>query len=221
MSYVKTKEARETLGVCAITLRKWDKEGKIKTIRGGGNHRRYDVESFLRDTDEKEKGKKYIYCRVSSSKQKEDLDRQVEYLSEKYPEHIVLKEIACSINSKRKVLSGLLEESHKGMVTEVVVAHKDRLCRISWDHFEWLFRLYGVNLLVDGDQKHSPDSELAEDLMSIVHVFSCRHYGQRRRCRTKESPNPETEDASETGESDSRSPDKERSEKKQKNNPDP
>jgi len=74
-----------------------------------------------------------------------------------------------------------MDEAIKGNVTEIVVAHKDRLCRIAWDHFEWLFLKFGVNIIVDDREEHSPESELADDLFSIIHVFSCRHYGCRRK----------------------------------------
>jgi predicted site-specific integrase-resolvase len=62
-----------------------------------------------------------------------------------------------------------------------VVAHKDRLCRIAWQHFVWLFKFYGVNLIVEDNQEYSPESEFNDDLMSIIHVFSSRHYGLRRK----------------------------------------
>jgi len=211
MSYVGSKKARETLGVCAVTLRKWEKEGKIKSVRSPGNHRLYDVSTFVncRKPDTK---KKYIYARVSTNKQKEDLERQIAYLKEDYPDHIVLKEIASGINFKRKVLNRLLEESHKGMVGEVVVSHRDRLCRIAFDHFAWLFELYRVNLVVVGEENFSPESEMCEDLFSIIHVFSCRHYGQRRRIRKEEPPEDSTEDSPKVRKSNPRKTKKERPE---------
>jgi predicted site-specific integrase-resolvase len=181
-------------------------DGKIKTIRGGGNQRLYNVKSFINPKIEEEEEStktKYIYCRVSSHKQKNDLTRQINSLQEKYPNHTVVKEIASGINFKRKILNRILEESYRGLVEEIVVAHKDRLCRIAWDHFEWLFQLYGVTLIIDSDEElhHSPESELAEDLMSIVHVFSCRHYGQRGKCGKKNVSGTETEDSPEKGKS--------------------
>ena len=110
---------------------------------------------------------------------------KIKYMQEKYPEHEVVTEIASGINFKRKILKRLLDEAINGNIQEIVVAHKDRLCRISWDHFEWLFSRLGVNLIVDDGEEHSPESELADDLFSIIHVFSCRHYGQRRRYTSK------------------------------------
>ena len=205
-TYVKAKKAREILGVCDETLRNWDKQGKIEIIRGGGKQRLYNVQKFLKPEGsifepEEIKKTKYIYCRVSSAKQKKDLDRQACYLKEKYPENTVLTEIASGINFKRKVLNRILEEAYRGTVEEIVVAHKDRLCRISWDHFEWLFNLYGVKVIVDdNDPSHTPESELAEDLLSIVHVFSCRHYGQRRKYGKRKISGGEKINSSETKE---------------------
>ena len=188
MPYVKSKIACKELGVSDATLRNWAKQGRIKFIRNGERScRLYDIESIQPEmltvaTVETEK-KKYIYCRVSSGKQKEDLQRQIKYLKTIYPDHYVVKDIASGINFERKALTKLLDESLRGMVSEIVVANRDRLCRIAWKHFEWLFQRLGVNLVVEDQQDLNPEEELKDDLMSIVHVFSCRHYGQRRKSR--------------------------------------
>jgi predicted site-specific integrase-resolvase len=212
MPYVKSQVAREYFGVCDATLRSWEKAGKIKCIRAGRGNRQYDIESFSEHRGENEKQenintttiskKKYIYARVSSYKQKEDLERQIKYLKEKYPEHTVIKEIASGINFKRKALTKLLDESIKGMVSEVVVAHKDRLCRIAWEHFKWLFEHSGVNLIVEDKQEYSHEQELADDLFSIIHVFSSRHYGARGRKRVVAIQNYQAEETSEAEEHD-------------------
>jgi predicted site-specific integrase-resolvase len=192
MTYVKSKEAQKRLGVTAITLREWASSGKINYIRvkEGGN-RLYDVEKFISDRVEEEPEVKtekisYIYCRVSSHSQKEDLERQIKYLKERYPDHKIAKDIASGINFKRKGLNNILVNAMQGLVKEVVVAHRDRLCRIAYEHFEWLFKQYGVNIIVEDKQEYSPESEFSEDLFSIIHVFSARHYGLRRKYTSKE-----------------------------------
>ena len=198
MPYVKPKVAREILGIGDQTLRIWAKQGRIKSILCNGR-RIYDVASFTASTI-KEEGK-YIYCRVSSNKQKDDLERQVSYLSAKYPGHTVFKEIASGINFKRKVLRKILDDVVEGKVQEIVVAHRDRLCRIAWEHFSWLCEKFGTTIVVDGNDNHvTPEVELAEDLLSIVHVFSSRHYGQRRKYtagRTKEDDGTDENETSE------------------------
>lgn len=203
MPYVKPKIARQELGVNDATLRRWADSGRIKSIRSSiGGNRLYDIQSFesVYEEEQSPEKRKIIYCRVSSSKQKEDLERQIKYLKEKYPTHEVIKEIASGINFKRKGLKKILDDSIDGMVSEVVVAHKDRLCRISFEHFKWLFNRLGVNLILDSEEDHSTETELANDLMSIVHVFSCRHYGARRKYTHKEKQGSSTEETTETRE---------------------
>lgn len=199
--YVKTKEAKKQLGVTDATLRKWASSGQIKHIRASDNGSRlYDVESFIGERrEEKDERKSFIYCRVSSNSQKKDLERQINYLKEKYPEHEVIKDIASGINFKRKGLNKILANSMQGSVKEVVVAHRDRLCRIAWEHFEWLFKQYGVNLIVEDKQEYSPESEFSEDLFAIIHVFSARHYGLRRTYTTKQVKKESDKEIKETG----------------------
>ena len=84
--YVTPKEAQATLGVSEKTLRNWDEQGKIRTIRTPSGHRRYDIESITG----KENRASIIYARVSSHKQRGDLNRQADYLQSLYPESEVL-----------------------------------------------------------------------------------------------------------------------------------
>lgn len=204
--YVKSKEARKQLGVTDATLRSWAASGKIKYIRvtDTGN-RLYDIESFCEERNENKETKtqdktSYIYARVSSASQKEDLERQISFLKGRYPTHEVVRDIASGINFKRKGLNKILDNAMQGTVKEVVVAHRDRLCRIAWEHFDWLFKRTGVNLIVEDKQEYSPESEFSEDLFAIIHVFSARHYGLRRKYTTKNSTEKSDDQVEETGE---------------------
>jgi excisionase family DNA binding protein len=79
--YLKPEEACFYLKVSDQTLRNWGRRGKIKTIQAGfGSHRRYNVREYLKEECGQECGQEYeeekqnyIYCRVSTSFQKEDL----------------------------------------------------------------------------------------------------------------------------------------------------
>jgi predicted site-specific integrase-resolvase len=191
MPYVKPAIARKHFGVTDFTLRNWGDNGKIHFIRDKSSNmsvRLYDLDSYVGNKDDpaardrnEQKKEKVIYCRVSSNKQKEDLKRQIDFLQTKYPEHVVYSDIASGINFERKALTKLLDKCLAGLVEEVVVAHRDRLCRIAWKHFEFLFKRLRISLVVDGEQDFCPETELRDDLLSIIHVFSCRHYGSRRR----------------------------------------
>ena len=69
----------------------------------------------------------------------------------------------------------------QGLIEEVVVAHRDRLCRFGFELIEFILKKSGVKLVVHNKQNAKSESdELAEDIMSIVHVFSCKQMGKRR-----------------------------------------
>ena len=126
MTYVPRDVASKELGICATTLRKYAGQGKIKFIRNEAGQRLYDIDSYSRERGEKQT---LLYCRVSSSKQKPDLDRQAEYLQERYPGAEVIKDIGSGLNYKRKGLKAILERCLLRHKLQVVVAHRDRLCR--------------------------------------------------------------------------------------------
>ncbi len=101
-------------------------------------------------------------------------------MSEKYPDHTVVSDIGSGINFKRKSLRRILEQVFKGNVSEVVVAHRDRLCRFAFELFHWILKTHGVKLVVLDQTLGAPQQELAEDLLAITQVFACRLNGKRK-----------------------------------------
>ncbi len=67
-----------------------------------------------------------------------------------------------------------------GEIQEIVVAHKDRLCRFGFDFIEWFCELHHCKIIVLGKTELSPYAELMQDFMSIMHCFSSRLYFLRR-----------------------------------------
>jgi len=186
-SFVTTKAAKKALGVQEDALLNWAEEGLIPSIRTPGNHRRYNISEFIRlrgNTQAKEvlqEKESICYCRVSSHGQKEDLERQVNYMQERFPGYRIIRDIGSGINFKRRGLRAILELASKGHLSEVVVAYRDRLCRFAFELIEWVLSLHGVKLVVlNEDLEGSKSGELAEDLLAIIHVFNCRIQGRRK-----------------------------------------
>ncbi|MEQ8540024.1 MAG: IS607 family transposase [Coleofasciculus sp. D1-CHI-01] len=179
--FVKPNEAANTLGVCLRTLRRWEAEGKINTIKTPSGQRRYDIEKFIKE--ESENGRRratVIYARVSTRPQKSDLDRQVERLSMLYPSAEVIKEVGGGLNLRRKGLVSLLGRVLQGDVGTIVVAHKDRLARFGFDLIEWLCEQFDCKIVVLNQVSFSPHQELVQDIVAILHSFSSRLYSIRR-----------------------------------------
>ena len=202
--YIPTKKARQLLGVTAETLRNWSRTGKINTIRSPSGARLYDYKMLqnLRGSNHLSHEKEKIaYCRVSSKKQSDDLERQKDFFRTNYPTHRVVEDIGSGINWKRKGLQTILDKAMRGDISEIMVAHRDRLCRFAFELIEFILETRGVKLVVlDRDEHKSADTELSEDILSIVHVYSCRQMG-RRRYKSKETtilPDCGTEEDSKT-----------------------
>ncbi|KAJ3038118.1 hypothetical protein HDV00_001001 [Rhizophlyctis rosea] len=195
MAYVPEKVAKTKLAVHGNTLRGWARSGKIEHVRTPGGKRLYNIDKFEQKslqpaTMESRAGPKpFAYCRVSSANQRDDLERQVSFMQEKYPGHEVITDIASGLNFKRRGLQTLLDLSFRGLVSEIAIAHKDRLCRFSFDLLEWIFKQHSVKLVVLNPASGDPTDDLSTDLLSVVHVFSCRINGRRKyRKKVKEVP---------------------------------
>lgn len=182
--YIPIRKAAKLVGLTTDTLRTWSNKGILPAIKTPSGQRLYHRESILafigNGTPSPEK-KNYIYCRVSSKKQTDDLQRQIDSLRALYPNHELISDCASGINFKRKGLKTILEQSISKHIGEIVVAHKDRLARFGFDLLEMFIGLNGGKITVlDGGTHLSTEQELAEDLLSIIHIFTCRQMGKRR-----------------------------------------
>jgi len=148
--------------------------GKIDSIRTPSNPRRDDIDRVLGNGFDKSVA---IYPRVSSHKQKEDLQRQADYLRSLYPDAILFKDIGGGLNFKRKGLEALLGQILSGDLREVVVCHQYRLARFGVDLIRWMCEQQNCPLVVLSRCDLSPDREMVEDILAIINVFSCRLYG--------------------------------------------
>ena len=185
IKYRGAQEIRKTYEISSETLRRWNNQGKISSIRTPGGNRLYsvvDVEKIFGNQERINEKKKICYARVSSEKQKEDLDRQCKYLRQKCPDHKLIKDIGSGLNWKRKGFTSILERSYQRDIEEVVVTHKDRLCRFAFELVEWIFSKHDTKIVVLGSDINVDDTEsgeLTEDLLSIVTIFTARHNGLR------------------------------------------
>lgn len=174
--YIPSREAAKRLGCHPETLRRWADAGKIPHIRTSSGQRRYDVDAYLQiQTQHVVIG----YCRVSSPKQRDDLERQVQFMREQYPKAEIVKDIGSGLNFKRKGLRAILERAMRGDCIQLVVAHRDRLARFGYELIKQIIEHHGGELVVLDQTACSPEPELTKDLLNILHVFSCRMPGLR------------------------------------------
>lgn len=128
------------------------------------------------------------YCRVLSSHQKEDLQRQIDnvkaYMTAKGYQYEVISDIGSSINYEKKGLQQLIERVNNHEVNKVVVLYKDRLVRFGFELIKLFCELNGTEVEVIDQSQISKEQELSNDLIQIVTVFANRLYGSRSK-RTK------------------------------------
>ena len=155
-------------------MRNWSVKGSIPVKRTEGNHRRFWIGS-----NPEAEVLDYVYCRVSSQKQKPDLIRQVAEMRGLYPNHEVISDIGSSLNWNRKGLLKLLDLSRSGRVKSVTCSHRDRLSRFGFGLISNLLQRDGASIKVLTEENCTPHEELTNDLMSIVGVFNARFQGLR------------------------------------------
>ena len=184
--YYSINEFSKIIGVSAQTLRNWDKNGKLHPHHTSSNgYRYYSHEQLNQVMNIKPNLNRKIigYCRVSSNKQKDDLQRQIEnmklYLMAQGKPFEIISDIGSGINYKKKGLRELIKLITQNQVEKVVVLYKDRLLRFGFELVEYIASLYNCEIEIIDSTEKSEQQELVEDLVQIVTVFSCKLQGKR------------------------------------------
>lgn len=185
---IKPKEFCKMIGVSLKTLERLEKDEKIKPIRR--NNRRYYTEEMANEylglkRIEKIKRLNIAYYRVSTNSQKKEMQYQRESIEQfSLNSGMVIDEylndIGSGINFKRKNFLKIIDMIEKGLVNKLIITYKDRLTRFGFELIEERCKVNNTELIVINLEKSSPEKELVEDLMTIIHVFSCRLYGLRK-----------------------------------------
>lgn len=197
--YMSGSKASKILGVHQRTLYLWDANKKIETIRTPGGKRLYNVKKYIETTEKNkpkevkiieneirqyiDKEKKHIiYARVSSLGQKDDLEKQIKVLKEKYPNHELISDIGSGMNMNRKGLRKIIDLAIQGKIEEIVVMYKDRLCRLGYELVEDILDKYsnGKIRIVEKKEDIEPKEELVEDVLQIMNIFVAKMNGMRK-----------------------------------------
>jgi predicted site-specific integrase-resolvase len=194
--YISKKETLKKLGISQMTLLKMANSNKIEYIKTEGGHRKYNLSKYIKDnkiktekdqekeiTNENIKDKLNIcYVRVSTIGQKNDLERQKEYMQLKYPKYEIIEDIGSGINFNRKGLRKIIKLGIQGKINTLVVAYKDRLTRFGFELIEDIITNYseGKIIVENNKEEKEPKEELVDDVLQILNVYTAKLNGMRK-----------------------------------------
>lgn len=183
----KPKDFAELLNVSVKTLQRWDREGILVAKRTPTDRRYYTYDQYLEYKGVKQNvsRKIVIYTRVSTNNQKDDLKNQITFLqqftnSKGIIVDEIIEDIGSGLNYNRKEWNKLIDKCMNNEIDTIIVTHKDRFIRFGYEWFEKFLAKFDVKLIVVNNEYLSPQEELVQDIISILHVFSCRIYGLRK-----------------------------------------
>ena len=191
---MKAKEVLQVLQISRPTLARYVKDGKLKvTLKGNGQYD-YDVDSVYMMLNKDIERKTYIYARVSTSKQKKDLENQVRLLTNfcsqnGYVINGVFQDVASGVSfKKREQFFELLDEVLAGKVKRVVITYKDRISRVGFELFTYLFKKFGCEIIVISEigSEKLDSEEFFEEIVSLLHCYSMKLYSSRKVKKIKE-----------------------------------
>ena len=179
--WLTSKQFREKYNISPQYLYALKKNGKVKTKPFLGS------QVLILDPESDDSDKSVcIYARVSTPKQKTDLENQIKFLRQYLvskglnPEY-VYSDIASGMNEDRKGLNEMMSDIISGKISKVVISHKDRLTRFGFGYLKTIFSRYNTEIeIVNLEDEKSFQDELSEDLIATIHHFSMKFYGKRK-----------------------------------------
>ncbi len=185
---MKSKEVLNLLRITRQTLTRYVKNGTIKTTLQPNKYYNYNDEDVYKLLNKDAKRKIVIYARVSTPKQKKDLENQIEFLkswcfANGNQLNAIYSDIASGISfDKRKDFFIMLDEIINHKVEKVIIAYKDRLSRIGFELFAHLFKQYGTEILVVSEVGNIKldSEEVFEEIISLLHCYSMKLYSKRK-----------------------------------------
>lgn len=186
---MKAKEVLKILKVTRQTLSKYVKTNKIRVIVNQNGDYDYNEDDVISLAGYDVKRHSVIYARVSTQKQKKDLQNQISILTEYankngFSVDTVYSDIASGISYDRNGFYDLLQDVLQYKIKTVFITYKDRLTRVSYDMWKQLFKMYNCDLITINDiteQTDTSDKEIFEDIISLLHCFAMKMYSNRRR----------------------------------------
>lgn len=194
--YYRITEFAKLVGVTAQTLRNYDNNNTFKpAVISPKGHRLYTKEqlnefyslktnSIKQLIDDKKQKLNIGYVRVSSQKQKDDLQRQYnlmeQYLLSLGKPFKIIKSIGSGINYNNPSLELLISEITAGNVNKIFVLYKDRLVRFGFELIKLIAKQHNVEIEVINEYNNTDEEELVTDLIQIITVFSSRLNGKRK-----------------------------------------
>jgi putative resolvase len=182
--FLTRREATKILKIHFNTLYKMAENKEIETTTIG-KQQVYNVKKYLDEKGINQTSitkRRICYCRVSSQKQKEDLNRQIDYMKKEFPYHEIITDVASGLNYERPGLKKLLKYAMEGELEEVVIAFKDRLTRFGYEMIEWIIKekSNGTIKILNNNEEMTPTEEISKDIVAIMNVYTAKINGLRK-----------------------------------------
>ena len=184
---MKAFEVLNILRISRPTLTNYVKQGIIDVAKLPNGRYDYDEKSVYDFLNKDIPRKHVIYARISTRKQKKDLENQVQLLKNYcFQNGIVINEIyediASGMKLERLSFLNLIKEIITFKIHSIIISHKDRLSRVGFKLFQHLFKEFGTEIIVINDlESVSTEQEIFQEIISLLRCYAMSMYSRRRK----------------------------------------
>jgi predicted site-specific integrase-resolvase len=181
-NFVSRRIVLETLNIHYNTLQNLVKRKEIEYVKIG-RKRSYNLNKYIRDNNIQINKKENIcYCRVSSKKESEDLERQMDYMRDLYPNYRIISDIGSGLNFNRKGLIEIINMAINNKIENLIIAYKDRLARFGYELIEYIIKNYsnGKIIIINNREETTPLEEVSKDIIAIMNIYVAKVNGMRK-----------------------------------------
>ena len=184
---MKAKEVLNLLQISRKTLHVYSKDGKIRYTVMPNKQYDYNEEDVYKILNKDVKRKTVLYARVSTHKQKNDLQNQIDQMKQwcfmnGFTINAIYSDISSGLSfEKRKGFFEMLDEIMNNKVEKVVVTYKDRLSRVGFELFSYLFRRFRTEIVVISEVGSTKldSEEVFGEIVSMLQCYSMKMHSKR------------------------------------------
>lgn len=165
--------AKQILNVTSQTLRNWDKNKLIRTIRtptGVRMFNKHDIEMIITNKKLSEKITA-CYCRCIHKEDENHLQNQIQTITNYYPDVMVFSDICISSEWNRPDFKKLITLVANNKVSKLIITNENVISRVSYPLVKLFCDLHETEIIIIDEHNEYWVENTVKEFIKVVKTF--------------------------------------------------